>query len=165
MTILDDIVCFPNNVVEQFALSLGSIDPSIKVRQRPIRDIDPGSFISVYPGAWNPDEDSIEISGDGIAEPTISRYRITVETLVVDADQVRGNRRSSVLNMLVRHKLFRDPVLLVALPQLRVDLNGSSEVFRRRGIQAQQYMNNGNDATFVYLSVLDVWFETETIRN
>ncbi|WKW85477.1 hypothetical protein SEA_REYNAULD_25 [Rhodococcus phage Reynauld] len=165
MSILDDVVAFPNNVVALMVPTLQSIDPSVRVHTRPFRQLDSGVSISVYPLIRNPDDESMEMSGDGIAEPTINRYTISVEGLVVDKDGTRGNRRSSVLNTLLRHKLYRDQGLLQSLPELYVDLAGSREKFKRRGLSAQRYMNNEDKTSFVFLSTIEFWFETETITN
>lgn len=168
----DVLVCFPNNVVDLLATQLANIEmplpdemeDRIRVEKRPIRDTDYTQTISVIPALWVPDEDSLEMSG-GPNEPTIQRYTIAIEALVVDMDEERGLATHALLSSLARLMLYRNLALRVSLPMLEVDLNGYREKLARWGISQQRFGNNQIGKNFVFLSTVDFWFETVIQKN
>lgn len=168
----DVIVCFPNNVVDMLATQLKNIEmplPTnvenrVRVHKRPIRETDYTQSISVIPSLWVPDEDSFEMAGDK-NEPTIQRYTIAIEALVVDMDEERGLATHALLSSLVRLMLYRNPAIRVGLPMLEVDLSGYREKLARWGISQQRFANNQIGKNFVFLSTVDFWFETDIEKN
>lgn len=163
----DTLVCFPNNVVDMIATQLENIElpvPAeaenrVRVCKRPIRDNDYTQTVSVYANLWSPDMDSLEMQG-GPIEPTIQRYTVDIEALVVDMDDERGLATHALLSTMVRLMLYRSEPLRVALPMLEVNLGGYREKFSRWGISQQRYQNNKIGSNFVFLSTVDLWFET-----
>lgn len=166
------ITCFPNNVVDMIASQLetlemplpADINDRIRVVKRPVRDTDYTQTISVIPALWVPDMDSLEMSG-GVNEPTIQSYTIAIEALVVDMDVERGLATHALLSSMVRLMLYRNLALRVGLPLLEVDLNGYREKFARWGISQQRFGNNQIGKNFVFLSTVDLWFETNVVKN
>lgn len=159
------IVCFPNNIIEIVSAEMQNIDPhsapdtrdGLRVIRRPIHPTDSTETVSVTAGLWSPDEDSAELGNN---EPTVQRYTGTVEAMVKDLDEERGIATHSLLSALVRHTLYRDQALKVALPLLSVNLHGYNERLIRWGVKQQRFMNNKFDGKFYFLSAADLWFET-----
>lgn len=151
---------FPMNVANMLALALSDIDPDTKVLRRPLRTIDPSQSLSVVPVGWEPIEpESREL---GKQEPTIQRYTIAVQAMIRDMDEIAGIARHSVLSSRVRHMLYRDPDLQLALPTVRVTIGATTETLKRHGLEGQQFMNNSSpQGGFVYLSTCEFWFETQ----
>lgn len=159
------IVCFPNNVIEILVSGLKAIDPEtepgrndgLRVVRRPIHPTDESETVSVVATTWSPDETSQEL---GRREPTLQRYGITVESMVKDMDEERGIATHSLLSALVRHMLYRDQALKVALPLLSVNLKGYNERLHAWGVKQQRFQNNKFGGNFYYLSAVDLWIET-----
>lgn len=154
---------FPNNAVLVLAENLQRIDSDLFVARRPLRKTDPNQSIGVYATSWNPNEDSYEFLGVPTAhQPTLNNYLIGIEAYVKDADEERGLSAHSVLSTSVRAMLYRDPVLLVTLRSLVASTADSKERLQRFGIRTQRYSSNELQGSFLYLSVLEIWLETET---
>jgi hypothetical protein len=154
---------FPNNVVHALSIVLPGIDPDLNVFKRPLRPSDPHFSLSIYGTLWTPDENSFEIGAKnaGPNEPTLSTYQIGIQTLVKDGDSTRGLAISSILAKRVRMVLYRNEPLRVALGSLYVEGDNFRESLRRWGARSQRYMSNDIEGTFVTISVLDLWIETE----
>lgn len=164
-------ICFPDNVVEILAENLKAIDPEsspgeddgVRIVRRPVRNTDLTETISVIPGTWEAQQETLEILG-GRSEPTVQRYTVVVESLIVDMDEERGIRTNSLFSAMVRHMLYRDPAIRIALPLLSVSLNGYTESLKRWGLSQQRFMNNEVGSNFIFLSAVELWFETD-IKN
>ena len=157
---------FPNNLVEVLALAFEAyvdpeIDPDIRVKvlRRALVPVDPNQCIGIFAQAWVPDIESFEIPSN---EPTLQKYTIKIQCLVKDMDENRGLAAHSVLSKLVRNIVYRNNNLRVALTGLFDNTGGSMERLQRYGIKSQDYISGENKATFIYLSTLDTYFETET---
>jgi len=164
VAIPSDTLVFPQNVCNILRIGLGVIDPDVVIHNRPLRTTDESEAISVVPIDWDPDDDSHELSRYTAPQPTIQRYTIAVQAMIRDMEEVRGIARHSVLSARVRHTLYRDPNIRLALPETKVSLdNGlTTETLTRHGIAGQQFMNNQNPrGGFIYLSTLEFWFETQ----
>lgn len=169
MPINQNQVYFPGAIVDLLVSELQTIDPStedppyegIRVVRRPIRITDYTRTVSVIPALWTPDNDSLEMQG-GIHEPTLQRYTIAIETLVIDADEERGLNLHSLLAALVRQKLYRSSALRAALPMLAIPMNGYMEKLSRWGVANQYFQGDRVNNGFTFLGTLETWFETET---
>jgi hypothetical protein len=95
--------------------------------------------------------------------PTLQNYNITVQALVQDMDTERGLATHSVLSKLVRGVLYHDNPLHVGLGLLSSQMFGVTERYRRREIVSQRFMSNEISGNWLYLSVLDLRIETETV--
>lgn len=166
-----EIPVFPNNVVEIVALGAQLIDDDpntgIEVFKRPLRPTDPTQCVGVYGSLWTPQDDSIEMKGlpfasPGPEEPTIQRYTLAIQGMVKDAEEDRGLFTHSVLAKLLRSMLYRDADVRVALSTLSVTMDGSSERTSRWGLGQARYLNNEIQGSWIYLSTLEFWLETET---
>jgi hypothetical protein len=58
--------------------------------------------------------------------------------------------------------LYRDTTLRIAFPQLVVTDLGVTERVKRWGVQQQRFFSNELAGTWVYLSNLEFFIETET---
>lgn len=154
---------FPNNVVHALSIVLPGIDPDLTVLKRPLRPTDPNYSLSIYGTLWTPDENSYEIGNKNaeVGEPTLSTYQIGIQTLIKDGDSSKGLAVSSILAKRVRMVLYRNQPLRIALGSLYVQGDNFRESLRRWGTRGQRYMSNDIEGTFVTISVLDLWIETE----
>ena len=104
---------FPNNVVYCLSQVFPSIDPDVKVYNRPLRGTDPSYAIGVYGTLWTPDEQSFEIDPRMAHEPTLQEYQIGIQSLIKDGDPIRALQVSSILNKRIRGVLYRNAPLRV----------------------------------------------------
>ncbi|AOE44529.1 hypothetical protein SEA_JUMBO_16 [Gordonia phage Jumbo] len=161
-------LCFPNNVVDFLAIALEGIDPDSRIKKRPIADTDDTQTIAVFPVAWSPNNDSMEMQGRR-NEPTLQRYVIMAQSFIADMDEERGIRAHSLLAARVRHTLYRGEAVALNLPTLKVtfeDTAGSvEERVARWGITGQDYMNNQVPSTGknLFLSTTEIFVETEFV--
>jgi hypothetical protein len=149
---------FPNNVVAFLIDQFSTIDPDITVLPRRLRPNDPAQSISVVAINWVPDE--YEIGNPG---PVVNTYRYGIQALIKDMDEERGLSKHSVLSMIIRTMLYRNPSVRVGLAALSVTMDGSTERYQRSGVRTQGFMSNDIQGSFLYLSTLEFWLETETI--
>lgn len=156
---------FPNNVVVLVQARAQLLDPDLHVYRRPLRDSDPNQSIGVFAAQWQPQQDSLEMRGGPqfVQEPTLQRYSISVQAFVKDMDEERGLFGHSVLSKMVRSMLYRDDPLRVGLSMLSVTMRGSTERARRWGITTQRFVSNELSGSWLYLSTLEFWLETETV--
>lgn len=158
---------FPNNVVEVLAVVLPGIDDEVTLQKRPLRPTDPNYSLGVYATIWQPNEDSYEIghlgSGfdSGPNEPTVSTYQIGIQILVKDSDTARALAVGSLLNRRIRSVLYRNAALRLALASLYTTEDSVTERLKRWGIRSQRFMSNDIEGKFVFISVLDMFIETE----
>ena len=82
--------------------------------------------------------------------------------MIKDLEETAGIARHSVLSARVRHMLYRDNDLRLALPTVGVTIGETTETLKRFGIEGQQFMNNQVPrGGFVYLSTCEFWVETQ----
>ncbi len=164
--ITSDTPVFPNNVVDLVALRVQALDADLAYAtfKRPLRHTDPIQAVGVFGMAWLPNEESYEILGGpaGPSAPTLQTYRITIQGFVKDMDDERGSATHSVLSKRLRSMLYRDNALRVGLVALSVSMDGVTERTKRWGILNQRFLSNEVDGSWLYLSTLDFWLETET---
>ena len=152
---------FPTNVIKCLGIVFKAIDPDVVPLYRPLRPTDPTYSIGLFGTLWAPDEDSYEIGHVAPHEATINNYQVGIQTLVKDGDTQRGLAVSSILTKRVRSVVYRNEPLRLALGSLYVSDDVSKESLRRWGIRNQRFMSNDIEGTFVTISVLDLWLETE----
>lgn len=162
--IVADSTFFPYNVVDVLATRFATIDTDITVLKRPLRESDPVQCIGIFGQQWMPNEDTYEMRGlpVGISEPTLSHYVIGIQALVKDADEERGAAVHATLSKRVRTMLYRDNDLRVGLRSLSASVSGSLERTQRFGIRTQRYLSNELSGSWLYLSIIEFWLETET---
>lgn len=152
---------FPGIFVFSIGEALKGIDTDIVLLKRPLRPSDPNYSIGVYGASWQPVENSIEMGHVAPGESSLSRYQVGIQTLVKDGDSERALGVSNMLSKHVRTVLYRNQPLRVALGQLSVQDQTSVERLRRWGIANQRFLANDIEGTFVTISVMDLWIETE----
>lgn len=160
-----DTLVFPNNIVDLVAVRSELLDPDLFVIKRPLRNSDPNQSIGISAVVWQPDDDSMEMrgGGPGPSEPTLSTYRLAVQGFVKDMDEVRGLATHSVMSKLIRNMLYRDAPLRIGLSSLSTSMSGVTERAQRWGVATQRYYSNEIEGSWLYLSTLEFWLETETI--
>lgn len=152
---------FPQNFVNVLTEVLPSIDEDLTALSRPLRPTDPHMSIGIYATLWQPVEDSYEIGHVAPGEATLNSYQVGVQTLIKDGDSQQGLNISSILSYRIRTVLYRNQPLRLALGTLRVEDGTFRESLRRWGVRSQRYMSNDLEGSFVTVSVLDLWIETE----
>lgn len=156
---------FPDNAVSLVKARAALIDPDLFVIGRPLRDSDPVQSVGIFGTQWVPNEESYEMKGApaGRHEPTVQSYLVTIQGFVKDMDEERGLSVHSILSKKLRSMLYRDDPLRVGLLALSVQMNGSTERAKRFGVRTQRYVSNELNGTWLYLSTLEYWLETETV--
>lgn len=164
-----DTPVFPNNAVDLIAERAAFLDPDsvdkITILRRPLRESDPVQSIGVFGSQWFPDEESLEMRSipSGVQEPTLQSYLIAIQAFVKDMDEERGLATHSVLSKMIRSMLYRDEELRLRLRALTVTMQGSTERMMRWGIRSQRFLSNELSGSWLYLSTLEFWIETETV--
>ncbi len=171
---------FPNNIVVTIADAIKGWNPTVEppevyvpteehveVFMRPLRNGDPRLAVGVFASSWAPNDQSYEMGGavlgGGRQEATLNQYVITVQTLVVDTDEIRGLTRSTVVAKRARDMLLRNPYLGVELSSLSAtDLSGLTERTQRRWVKTQRFISTELQGSFTYLAALEFTIETET---
>jgi hypothetical protein len=153
---------FPNNAVSLIGLAAKGIDPDLYVVYRPLKREDTTLAFGVYPALWTPDQESNEMRGVSASQPTVSRYTLGIQGFIKDMDAERGLNAHSVLSSRIRAMLYGNNALRVGLRTLVVELDGSTERTLRFGISTQRYLSNELGGSYLYLSTLEFWLETET---
>lgn len=161
--IVADETMFPQNVVVILKTRYALIDSDLFVTARPLKPTDPNQSIGITAAQWVPEEESMEMRGMGRNEPSLNKYLITVQAFIKDMDEERGLNVHSVLSRIIRSILYNDVPLRNALQSLSAALDGTVEAPRRWGVRQQRFFSNEIDATWLYLSNLEFWLETETI--
>lgn len=161
----DTTTVFPNNVVNICKTRFEALDADLEVFRRPLRASDPVQCVGVFGVVWQTQEESYEMRGGptGWSEPSLQRYQITVQAMVRDMDEERGLAVHSVLSKLVRAVLYRDEPLRVGLSSLSTTVSGTTERTQRWGLGLQRFLSNEVQGSWIYLSTLDFWLETETV--
>lgn len=158
-----DEAVFPNNAAALIIARVPvAVDADLTVVGRLLRATDPAQSVGVTGAVWMPDPESFEITPAMAGIPTLQRYSITVQGFIKDADEARGLKAHSVLAYRLRSMLYADAPLKVGFSALQASLNGKTERARRWGVESQRFISNELDKTFLFLSVLEFWMETET---
>lgn len=160
-----DPTVFPNNVVSASKTRVQTFDADLFVTSRPLRDSDPPQSVGVFASLWNPEEDSLEMKGlpVGRQEPTLQRYRVTIQALTKNMDEETGIFEHATLSKMVRGMLYRDEALRVQLATLVWTDGLTTERAKRWGVVNQRFISNEIGGVWLYLSILEFWLETETV--
>lgn len=168
----DDTV-FPNNVVELLAARFGAVidpdsepDQKVHIYKRALRPTDAYQSIGVTAVNWSPVESSHEMRGGfdpGPSEATLQQYSYAIQTMVKDADEIRGSSIHSLLSTMVKTVVLRDTPLRIGLTSLSSTVLGATERLKRYGVEATRYLSNEIDSSFVYVSSMTLWVETDNI--
>lgn len=165
MTIDADTPAFPNNIVDILEYRISQIDADLTVVKRRLRTTDGNQTVGLVPTLWTPEQDSYEMLGPmDVARhrPTLVQYGISIQSYVKHADEVTGSRQHSVLASKLRSMLFTDDALRVGLLELSVADGARTERTKKWGIRRVQFLSNELNGSFLYMSILDSFYETET---
>lgn len=149
---------FPENIIEELAISLDLLDGIDKVVKRPVRPTDANGTAGVYAVDWSPEDYQI-----GQYDPAVTRYLIAIQTFVKHGDDEEGVLLHGRLGKRVRVMLYRDDELRVRLGSLNTQELGVTERTQRWGVRTQRYLSNELQGTFLYLAVTELWVDTEIV--
>lgn len=149
---------FPENVVEELAISLDVLEGIDVVVKRPLKPTDPNGAAGVYAVSWNPEGYQI-----GQYDPAVTQYLFAIQTFVKHGDDEGGVALHSRLAKRVRVMLYRDDELRVRLGTLYTDESGIIERTQKWGVRTQRYLSNELQGTFMYLAVTEMYLETEIV--
>ena len=152
------MIDFPNNVIEIFKDYLKGPNDEHEVIGRPLRINDPDNAIGIFATVWTPTETEI-----GQIEPVLGRYNLILQSMVKVATEEEGVAEHTALAKRIRIMLYRDPSLRVALKQTSVETHDMKERVQRYGLTQQRFLSNEVDGTHIYLSVTEVFIETELV--
>ncbi len=128
---------------------------------RPLRPEDPATSIGIFVMDWVPGE--LEMAGRSNPDPTLSTYLFGIHAFVKHGDREDGMIKHALLSKMVRSMLYRQESLRVRLSQLSETSLGVRERSQRWGVRQQRFMANEIEGSFLYLSTLEFWVETESI--
>ena len=132
------------------------------IEPRTLGSMEATDAIGVFPASWVPIENSKFI---GQHEPTQSQYRIRVQNLHINADDVDGRARFSADARKIRAILYRSTTLQVAFASLQEVLLGSVERFQKYDVVRQEFLNSRQLDGFIYLCTTEVAIWTETTQG
>lgn len=160
-----DPTVFPSNIVSKIKQRVQTFDADLYVTGRPLRDSDPPQAVGVVASLWSPEEDSLEIKGVPIGrqEPTLQRYRVTLQSFVKNMDEEAGISEHATLSKMIRGMLYRDETLRLQLASLVWTDGVTTERSKRWGVINQRFVSNEISGVWLFLSVLEFWLETETV--
>jgi hypothetical protein len=159
---LVDYTDFPNNIVMVLGEEFRKIPPldTYPVLLRPLRPSDPSLAVAVAASLWEPEANEI-----GQPDPAVSRYVFALQCMVKHGDEVQGLAAHAALSKKVRDQFYRNPALRARLSVLRKVDGGVTERVQRFWIQRQQFISQELEREFLYVSALELWVETETVRT
>jgi hypothetical protein len=78
-------------------------------------------------------------------------------------EEEKGIARHSVLSSKLRTMLYRDNVLRLGLTALSVSESGGTERLKKWEVGTQRYIANEVEGSFMYLTNLELFLETESM--
>lgn len=153
-----DLNAFPATIVRAVANRFQGMSIFQAVLKRPLRPVDPNYSISVFAFDWIPMPGSYMI---GQEDPGTGVYHLRVQCMVKHMDEELGLQEHSVLSKSLRAMLYRDQQLRAELTGLTETTFGVIERLKHYTVQAQRFMTNEVNGTYVYLSSMDVNFNVE----
>lgn len=158
-----DWTAFPNNIVQMIATRIPvAVDADLKILKRALRPTDPNQSVGVYPNTWSPNLDSFEMSPSMKNIPTMQDYRVFVQSFVKHTDEEEAINTHTVLAQRIRSMLYADSLLQLAFADLEYTSNGKTEKAMRWGPQAQRFMSNEVQGSFLQSSITEFWLQTVT---
>lgn len=137
----------------------------LRIHCRRLTDADDTESIGVYPTVWDPNDESIEMSGRPVPVATVSRYPIQIQSWITSSDEDTGIIKTSWLAVSIKTKLENSELLYAALrgPEMFVSLpNGKKETVLRYGVSSQSFLPTElNSNTFGYLSITEFYVDTQ----
>lgn len=160
---------FPYNVILALGDALQEIAPhssptaqdGVRIRLRTMNDGDDSETICIYPLMWAPDNDSMEMRGRPVSEPTFQRYPIMVSSLITSMDEMEGILAHSQFAGMIKQALYRSETLEVALRTMRSNLNGTAERVIRWGVEGQVYQGDSSGAMFSFVANTTFFVDTQ----
>ncbi len=156
-----EVLPFPNNVLILLYQELVQLEGIEYVGVRPLKPEDPPVSLGLFVIDWVPGE--LEMAGTPNPDPTISTYLYGIQALVQHANREEGLLKHTLLSKMIRSMLYRRESLRVRLSQLNETSLGVTERTQRWGVRQQRFMSNDLEGSFLYLSTLEFWVETESV--
>lgn len=152
---------FPANLIEAFAEIIPELVGGATVVKRPCRDTDPNKTVGVVASLYSPDEESYELIGSSMYGPTISNYIINIQTYSKHSNEADSLAAGAEMATGVRLGLLFNPAVRVALAGLTYTHGMHQERFKKASIQAQRFVSNEIDGTYLNLTITELLIETE----
>ncbi len=161
--IVADPDIFPNNIVNLIKVRLPvAVDVDLTILRRALRPSDPNQSVGIYPNVWGPELESFEMSPNMKNIPTMQDYRVFVQSFVKHTDEEEAISTHSVLAQRIRSMLYADNLLQLAFADLVYTSSGKTERAMRWGPQAQRFMSNEVQGSFLQSSITEFWLQTVT---
>jgi hypothetical protein len=158
-----DPTVFPNNIVQMIVTRVPvAVDVDLTILRRALRPTDPNQSIGVYPNVWGPESLSFEMAPNMKNIPTMQDYRVFVQSFVKHQDEEEAINTHAVLAQRIRSMLYADELLQLAFADLVYTSNGKTERAMRWGPQAQRFMSNEVQGSFLQSSITEFWLQTVT---
>jgi len=160
-----NLLGFPNSVVDLLADKFMAIEGLEYVLKRPLRPTDPDMCVGIFAVNWSPDDFEIggHVNPTITIDPVLATYHYAIQAFVKMAGEEEGILKHTVLSKIVRSMLYRDVGLRVALCSLDETSMGAKERVQRWGVRTQRFIQNEVQGSFVFLSTMDMWVQTETV--
>lgn len=130
---------------------------------RALNQTDPNGSIGLECIAWDPDETSIEMHGQGDEEPTFQIYSFRIQCLNKHGTKETGLEIHRQLAKSIRLMLYRDATLQIGLRALVITLD-RTERFRTLKVKSQKFASTEMGTnTLVFLSGTEFTVITETV--
>lgn len=153
-----DANAFPASIVLTVARNLRRFSALEMVMLRPLRPIDPNYCAGVFSFDWTPGIGSYAI---GQEDPQHAVYHLRIQVMVKHTNEEEGLQEHSVLSKSLRAMVYRDEQLRAELTALEETIFGVAERLKHYTVQAQRFMTNELQGTYIYLSSMDVNFNVE----
>lgn len=159
---LVDYTDFPNNVVLILAEEFKKIPPldTYAVLKRPLRPSDPSLAVAVAASMWEPEDYEV-----GQPDPSLSRYVFALQCMIKHGEEQEGLAAHAALSKMIRDQFHRNPAIRARLGMLNKVSGPVIERVGRFWITRQQFISQELNREFLYVSALELWVETETIRG
>lgn len=168
----DGQAVFPGNVIEVIQVGLPMIYSGMIVLPRRLRVAETaGQLVGIYPMTQVADDTSTEMNNKRLiggdpnsksSQPTLRTYVIGVQCMVKDSDETSGAFTLMALTNAVIGSLYNNALISVGLNTLSISDGTRIETIQKRGINRVRYLDGTIGQSFVYLSTIEYYVQTET---
>ena len=150
---------FPANIAWVLSAGLSRLPCIDVVLRRPLRAADPNRSAAVVTMDWTPGQYEI-----GMEEPALAVYDFRIQYMVKMAgNEAEAMAQHSVGSKMVRAMLYRDGEFGVQLRSLSETFMGREERVKKFKVNAQRFVSNEIQGTFLHISSIDFRVDVETV--
>lgn len=159
---------FPATPIRAIADEMRKIDITdlankVSVVLRPLNVTDPSFSIGVFADTQTPVLDSYEFGPTW--DPTLERYMVNLHVLVKATSEETGLTMHSAFSTAVRSILGGSDAIRLALGGLTTTQFGVTKRLKRWGVQSTKYASQSLAGQHLYLSVIELMIEVESING